>query len=80
MYTITHIAGVALTIGDMVIQRCSLCGGILVDNRNTSSPDGSKTLTWGVSRLVRVHIGNPIHWELLEDTDKLPEDSCIDLI
>lgn len=81
----THISGIALTIGEFVIQRCSLCGAILCDNRNTAMPcneDGSKPIfpTWPVGRLIHVETGNPTCYTLLEDSDKLPEDSCIEMI
>lgn len=79
--SITHIAGVTLTIGDRIIQRCSLCGTVLCDNLNISTPlnkDGSIPVfpTWATGRLIRVHLGNPTRYELLDDTDKLPDDSC----
>jgi hypothetical protein len=34
--------------------------------------------TWETGRLVRVETGNPIRYSVLPDTDKLPEDSCLE--
>lgn len=83
--TVTHIAGPAITACGRVIQRCSLCGEKLCDSKNTASPmpaDGSEPRfpTWAVGRLIRVHTGNPTYSELLDDTDKLPDDTCLDLV
>lgn len=83
--TVTHLAGPAITVGGRVIQRCSLCGDKLCDSKNTAQPtpkDGSSPVfpTWSIGRLVRVHPGNPTFWELLDDTDQLPEDTCLDLV
>jgi len=36
--------------------------------------------TWEVGRLVRVTPGQPTSFILLDDTCKLPDDSCIDLV
>jgi hypothetical protein len=85
MESVTHIAGVRLDIGGRVIQRCSLCGEKLIDNLNESvpiGPDGKvrKTCSWPIGRLVRVMLRNPRRSLLLEDTDKLTDDSCISLI
>ena len=33
-----------------------------------------------VGRLVQVEEGNPTRYSLLPDTDKLPDDSCLDLV
>jgi hypothetical protein len=80
--SITHIAGGAITVSGRTIQRCSLCGEILVDSRGCAvpqNPDGTfpEIGTWQPGRLVRVSGGNPTRYELLDDTDKLPEDSCL---
>ena len=81
--TLTHIAGVRLDVCGRVIQRCSLCGAKLCDSLNTASPlnaDGSvpEFPTWPVGRLVQVDAGQPTRSSLLPDTDKLPDDSCLD--
>jgi len=42
--------------------------------------DGSEPeyATWPVARLIRVETGNPTAYRLLDDTDRLPDDSCIE--
>ena len=81
----THIAGPAITACGRVVQRCSLCGEKLCDSKNVMAPTGPNGEpptfpTWEQGRLVRVTRGNPTAWHLLPDTDKLPDDSCIDLV
>lgn len=81
--TLTHIAGVRLDIGGRIVQRCSLCGAKLCDSLNTATPlnpDGScpEFPSWPTGRLVQVEAGNPTRSSLLPDTDKLPEDSCVE--
>lgn len=85
MNSTTHIAGPAITACGRLIQRCSLCGDKMVDSKGMMAPinpDGSTPSigTWEVGRLVRVTTGNPQHWELLPGTDKLPDDSCLELV
>lgn len=55
----------------------------MCDSEGTSSPlseDGTepKFPTWETGRLVQVETGNPTRYSLLPDTDKLPDDSCIE--
>ncbi len=81
--SITHISGVALNVCGRWVQRCSLCGAKLCDSLNVSMPlnaDGSEPeyATWPVARLIRVETGNPTAYRLLDDTDRLPDDSCIE--
>lgn len=83
--SVTHIAGPAINAAGRVIQRCSLCGEKLCDSRNTAAPlnaDGSvpKFPTWEIGRLVQCEPGNPTRWSLLPDTDRLPKDSCLELV
>ncbi len=85
MDSVTHLAGPAITAGGRVIQRCSLCGEKLCDSKNTAAPvnrNGTPPVfpTWEVGRLIQVTPGNPTAFILLEDTDRLPPDSCLDLI
>lgn len=87
MNSVTHIAGAVIRLdGDCrVVQRCSLCGEKLCDSKNTAMPqnkDGTwpEFPTWEVGRLVRVTPGNPMSYILLDDTKKLPDDSCVELI
>lgn len=81
--TLTHIAGVRLDVCGRVVQRCSLCGAKLCDSEGVAmplNPDGTppEFPTWPIGRLVQVEAGNPTRYSLLPDSDKLPEDSCID--
>ena len=84
--TVTHIAGVPITVCGRVIQRCSLCGEKLVDSKNCAmllEEDGSTPImpTWEVGRLVQVSVGeNPARYLLLPDTDRIPKDSCLELV
>jgi hypothetical protein len=82
---LTHIAGVRLDVCGRVIQRCSLCGFKLIDSvgeESSLSPDGSNPHfpSWETGRLIRVSGENPIQSVILADSDRLPADSCIDLI
>ncbi len=81
--SITHISGVRLDVCGRVIQRCSLCGAKLCDSLNTAmplNPDGSapEFPTWPIGRLIQVETGNPTAYRLLDDTDRLPDDSCVE--
>ncbi len=84
--TVTHIAGPAITACGRLIQRCSLCGEKLVDSKGCAMPlkrDGTADSigTWEVGRLVQVTVGeNPTRSLLLPDTDRLPDDSCLELV
>lgn len=83
--TVTHIAGMRITACGRVVQRCALCGEKLCDSKNTAAPlkpDGTPPdfPTWQEGRLVRVTPGNPTAYYLLDDTDELPDDSCIELL
>lgn len=86
--TTTHIAGVPVTLSGRdgrVIQRCSLCGEKLVDSKGMAAPlrpDGTAESmgTWEVCRLVQVEHGNPTRWSLLPESEKLPPDSCLELV
>lgn len=81
MTTVTHIAGPAINAAGRTIQRCSLCGEKLVDDKDCAAPEGSGPIgTWQVGRLVQVEAGNPTRYSLLEDTDVLPKDSCLELV
>jgi hypothetical protein len=85
LLSITHIAGPKITACGRIIQRCSLCGYKLVDSRGVAvaqNEDGTfpEIGHWQVGRLVRVTDGNPTCFELLDDTDKLPDDSCLALV
>lgn len=85
MDSVTHIAAPHVIANGRTIQRCALCGEKLVDDKGAAMPlrpDGSPDSvgTWEAFRLVRVTAGNPQHWELLDESDRLPEDSCLALV
>lgn len=87
MPSVTHIAGQALHIAGRTVQRCSLCGAKLCDSKGASMPtppDGSEPRvgTFPFARLVReTEVGEGVtRWLVLEDTDVLPDDSCIELL
>lgn len=80
MDSVTHIAGHSITVRGRLIQRCALCGEKLVDSLNTASPDGRPIGTWEVGRFVNVTFGNPSRSVVLENSDKLPDDSCLSLV
>lgn len=91
--SITHVAGLAMNIQGRVIQRCSVCGASLIDSKGQASPieyDEAGNVkpyevpTWAVDSQVKVSIGNPTHFQLLERVPceddpkcaKLDPDSC----
>jgi hypothetical protein len=81
--TLTHISGDTFHIGGRTIQRCGICGAKLCDNLNAAAPlnaDGSEPTfpTWPAGRLVQVEAGNPTRYSLLEETEKVPDDICLD--
>lgn len=83
--TVTHIAGMTLTVCGRVIQRCSLCGEKLCDSKNAMmmlDPNGQmpRFPTFETGRLVQVTEGNPTRFEVLADSAVLPEDTCLDLV
>jgi hypothetical protein len=91
--TVSHLAGPAITFAcknprhvPRIIQRCSVCGQVLIDNIRQAAPlneDGTppKTPTWEVGRFIQVTPGNPTEYRMLEDdSDKLPADSCLELV
>lgn len=85
MNTVTHISGDRFTVAGRVIQRCGICGEKLCDSRNVAmplNPDGStpEFPTWPPGRLIQFTTGNPRRELLLEDSDRLPPDSCIALV
>ena len=83
--TVTHIAGNRIIADGRVVQRCSLCGEKLCDSNRVEMPrnaDGTmpEFPTWEVGRLVQVTAGNPTQHLLMPDTDRLPKDSCLELL
>jgi hypothetical protein len=95
-HSITHIAGPSITVCGRTIQRCLVCGAKLVDSKGVMmplKPDGTPDSigTWPPGRQVRVTIGNPTAFVLVEERpdpddqkiEKLDPDNCfatIDLL
>ena len=83
--TTTHIAANHVYICGRLIQRCAVCGEVLI-NTNLSrvsvpEADADKPLgTWTAGRMIRVTKGNPTGYVMLDDTGKLPDDTCFDLL
>lgn len=80
----THIAGLDVTLENRyVIQRCAVCGEVLINvdlNQvatisSTGLTRSSGIATWQVGGLVRVDGVNPKHFSLLDGT-MLPSDAC----
>ena len=85
MNSTTHIAGDGITVCGRKLQRCCWCGEKLCDSKGMMAPlnpDGTapEFPIFPPGRLVRVTQGNPTEYRVLEDTDKLPEDSCENLV
>lgn len=86
-----HLAGVAITIGnERVIQRCSLCGAVLVDVVASNCAEfgsvgefkqliAERVSRWQCGELVEVDAGNPTRSGIYKpvEEDKLPDNTCI---
>ena len=74
-----HIAGVDITIGPLIRQRCGWCGALLIDYDLTriAVPAGQdpRPATWPVGDLVEVD-GNLTTIVPHADGDKLPAEAC----
>ena len=84
-HSITHIAGPRMVVCGRTIQRCSVCGALLVDSKDTAvmlSTDGKRDDigTWEAGRQIKVTIGNPTQSILLPDGDQLDEDACFNTL
>jgi hypothetical protein len=78
--SVTHIAGAVICTQGRTIQRCSLCGEKLVDSKGAmveTKYAGEPFPTWIMGRLVQI---DGAVWTLLPETDKLPDDSCLELV
>lgn len=77
---VVHFAGLDLQVGDVLRQRCSWCGALLIDYdlARIAVPEGQdpRPSTWPPGRLVAVDGG--ASW-LLDPTDRVPAGSCADL-
>lgn len=77
MSGITHIAGVHVSIGERLRQRCAWCGAVLIDYNlaNIAVPIGQDPTpaTWEVGALIMMD-GNMSM--VIEPADRLPDDAC----
>lgn len=88
--SVTHIAGpfVGFKVQDRMIQRCCLCGAVLIDARPSrmSVPEGMDDAPphFADGHLIQVEYGNPTRYSDLgrftDPTVKLPDDFCFSLI
>lgn len=85
--TLSHLAGPAIIVSGRTIQRCLICGAKLCDSLNCMIPleaDGSvpEFPTWPKGEWVQVTTGvsGMTNWTLLGDSEKIPEDSCVEFI
>ena len=79
MSAVTHIAGMSITVGPLMRQRCAWCGHLLIDYdlERVAVPVGqdSTPATWPPGELVRVD-GNLSTLVDHSDGDLLPVDAC----
>lgn len=79
MTSITHVAGLVVTIGPQMRQRCAWCGAVLLDYdlERVAVPAGQDRTpaTWEVGALVTVD--GPASYLADDQGDqRLPEDAC----
>ncbi len=91
--TITHIAGMPVTLPDVhyvwggiprVIQRCAICGSVLVDTLHKVGPQyvivaPHQACIYEPSRLIRLD-GTDSPGITLPHTGKLPHDNCLNMV
>lgn len=85
MSSVTHLAGIDINVGDRVIQRCSICGAMMLDSKGAMAPvgpNGEPTTfpVWERGRLIEYSGEFPERQLMLPDTDKLPDNSCLYLV
>lgn len=84
--TVTHMVGPHVNLGIRVIQRCAICGEKLLDTQYQAAVGESgkelKAHVWPFGRLVRFSVGDakPRSEVLLPPSERLPEDSCLELV
>lgn len=79
----THFAGHIVGVNGRLIQRCSVCGLKLADNRNYPlNADGTvaELPAWEPGHLVRQEGDPPVWIDLGRVSDNVPEDFCIELV
>lgn len=78
MSAMVHIVGMYVQVGNLLRQRCTWCGAVLIDYdlENVMVPDGQDgPSTLPVGRLVRVDDVVTLTLDHV-DGDALPEDAC----
>lgn len=79
MASITHVAGLPVTVGPRMRQRCAWCGAVLVDYdlSRLAVPEGQDPTpaTWEAGALVVVD-GSASYLADGQGDDKLPADAC----
>lgn len=80
---IVHVAGMEIDVRGRIIQRCAICGEILIDIQTgviSGAFDNNPATypTWTMGRMVFIDAeGNPSQ---LPETGKLPPNSCAHLL
>lgn len=78
MTATTHIAGIDVTVGHQLRQRCAWCGTVLLDYDLTRiavlDGDDPRPGTWAVGALV--HSDGHAAWSDAKAVDMLPDDAC----
>lgn len=82
-----HVAGAAVQVGNHLRQRCSWCGGVLIDEDLAliSVPVGQEGdfPTWGVGELIETTAldGQGGMWTVVDHTDgdPVPDNCCAKL-
>jgi hypothetical protein len=87
--SVVHVTGIPLTVRGRVIQRCGLCGRLLLDSAHVESfadafvlagtPKGVANPTYPAGRFLRCERDQgrlPTNTYLLDVGDELPVDSC----
>lgn len=74
--TVTHVAGIIITIGGRTLQRCAVCGEKLYDSG--SELPGRKFPPSSYIRMSFVELETTILGNLLEDD--IPSDTCVNMV
>lgn len=76
---VTHIAGPIINMQDRIIQRCAVCGELLVDTKDqitlADALEAIKVGIWAPLSMVRIDNGRSVRVDL--PPDELPDDACI---
>ena len=86
--SISHLAGLPVSLDDRGIQRCACCGEVLIDTQGMMSPVGPggkqppPVAPWPENRWVRLSGSNPTRYEVVDDGWReggeglRPKDAC----